>query len=120
MRITPLICWECKSWFIPKTKRPNKFCCGACRQQNYLKRKNGSGDIKHNNTGVIRFKWANKDEQIEIYYAMIKSCPEERPMCVEHLFENNYERYTELVMQYGIDKYGNNCRDFLNNSTAFE
>jgi hypothetical protein len=35
MRITPLLCIQCGSWFQPKTKRINKFCCNACRQSNY-------------------------------------------------------------------------------------
>lgn len=108
MRITPLVCWQCKSWFIPKTKRPSKFCCGACRQQNYLANKAG-----RSSGNPVRFKGKDQAETSVIRSAMKNYCNDGHENCIECMFEEDFEAYSGLVYQCGIDKYNMSAKDWL-------
>jgi len=103
MRVTPLICWHCSCWFVPKTKRKNKYCSGACRQQGYLKNKHTLGY-----KNLIQFRYEDEEQEQEISNAINECCVDGRDGCVECLFENDYQRYCMLVAKYG--------RDYMNHS----
>jgi len=108
MRVTPLICWHCSTWFIPKTKRKNKYCSGACRQQGYLKNLNTIGYET-----LIQFNFEDEDQEQEIASTMKNACVDGRNGCVECLFEHDYKGYCMLVAKYGRDYMGNSMTQWL-------
>ena len=113
MRITPMICWECSNWFLPKTKRRNKYCCNACRQGAYNTRKNGSASTGYE--CLVNFRWYEEEERLEIKNTMEKPCTHEtHTSCVECLFENDYRAYSMLVYKYGRDHMGRSMKTWLN------
>ena len=111
MRVTPLICWKCGTWFQPKSKRPQKFCCNACRQQNYL-----NSDLQ-----LIDFKLTattsdlkSQEEGNQIVTDVIRKycdCPDEK--CIECVFEKNNAVYCQLIYKYGRDIYNDSCEKWL-------
>jgi len=106
MRVTPLICWSCSTWFTPKTKRKTKFCCNACRQQHFL-------GIQHGYPNLVLLYWKDQDDRRELETIIQSSCKENKPKCVECLFENNYETYCDEVFKRGRDKFGKSAQEWL-------
>jgi hypothetical protein len=104
MRVTPLICWSCNNWFLPKTKRKTKFCCNACRQANYVNKKTDS---------LVQLYWNNEDERDELSECLSSHCKDGQENCVQCLFENNYDLYCDMVYQKGRDKYNQSVKRFL-------
>lgn len=109
MRVTPLLCFQCGSWFQPKTKRKNRFCSNACRQAHYY------------NKEPIHFSFQGTDKGIEICFTILQSYsdnidhgPRE---CSQIMFEKDYTRYCMLIYEYGEDAYGINCKTWLSNKT---
>jgi hypothetical protein len=103
MRITPLVCWSCNNWFIPKTLRKSKFCCNACRQQGFLKKAIPNFGFKYNNDEDLQ-EWRN---------ILASNCKENKPECVECLFDRNYELYCSEVYKRGVDKYQKSAQEWL-------
>ena len=85
MRITPLLCFQCGSWFQPKTKRPNKFCCNACRQANYR--------------GVKPYE-----------YSIVQPNGSTKPDTLSAL---NEEFKKDFIFKFGRDKFGQSGREWL-------
>lgn len=104
MRVTPLLCWSCQSWFIPKTKRKTKFCCNACRQQNYLQKKTN---------GLVSLYWEDEEDQKALSECLKYHCKDNQDNCVECLFENNYDLYCDEVYRRGRDRFGMSASEFL-------
>lgn len=103
MRITPVICWDCQNWFLPKSKRKNKFCCNACRQQWYLK--------------------GHKEPNLSFNYKGM-------PQVQEHLehydfnlavwMDKDYSNYCLMVFKWGKDIYGKSAEEWLQNQQPLE
>lgn len=109
MRVTPLICWSCSTWFQPKTKRKTKFCCGACRSQHAL-------GNKHGYKALVQLYWKDEEEAKEIDESLSQYCDKKNPGCVECLFEKNNDHYCDIVFKYGVDKFGQSAKQWLKNN----
>ena len=106
MRITPLLCNQCGTWFQPKTKRKNRFCCNACRQANYNKKE------------PIEFSLGSEDylgRNEELFNTLMdKGNPGASPwQCLELIFEHHYDTYCDIIYKWGKDRYGVNASEWL-------
>lgn len=108
MRITPLICWHCSCWFMPKTKRKNKYCSNACRQQGFLKNKHSAGY-----PNLVQFHDKDGQGHNELADALSNACSDGYKNCVECLFEKDNNKYSMIVAKYGIDYMGNTMNEWL-------
>ena len=128
MRITPNICWSCHSWFLPKTKRPTKYCCNACRQQGFQsnsKRKGGLLDdvpIKFSfpdGVGVdefMRMLGKYKDNCNHSYNISCEDKGVTRSVdigCIKCWFENNYDEFCRMTYLYGRDQFMVSAKEYL-------
>lgn len=104
MRVTPLICIQCGSWFQPKTKRLNKVCSNACRTASHR-------GIKKR--GVI---FNPKGEEDKLFFILacandnIDASPEQ---CLESLMNNDYDKYCEVIYKWGQDKFGKSAEEWV-------
>ena len=110
MRITPLICWSCSNWFLPKTKRKNKFCSNACRQAHYLKKQDCG--YPENNC-LVQLYWCDEDDCDKLNDDLKEYCSHEVNPCVECMFEQNYNAYCNMVFERGRDKFNMSAREWL-------
>jgi hypothetical protein len=109
MRINPLLCWECESWFVPKTLHRTKFCCNACKQQFHLKESNSDGFKR-----ATLFYTTDDNAMKEILDCCGSNCNcGNGQRCAECLFTNNFNRYKELVKEYGKDSDGRTMDEWL-------
>ena len=110
MRITPLICWSCSTWFLPKTKRKNKFCSNACRQSYYLKKK----DCGYEGTEcLVKLHYDDTQDNIKLVGDLKKYCSHDENPCVECMFDQNYNAYCNMVFERGRDKFNMSAREWL-------
>lgn len=126
MRVSPLICWECKNWFKPISKRKQRYCSGACRQQAYYTRRDRAEIDKYltelekyphkapkKSSSLIALYYANKDEH-ERFKAYCKSyCKDNYENCIECWFENDFDSYRIYVVKHGRDLYDRSMNDWL-------
>ena len=118
MRITPLICSYCRNWFLPKTMRPQRYCCNACRQQGHLHIKENpnyyqEGEPMHFNTG------GDAEATKRLYDAFQSACDKGLKNCAECLMKNDFETYRELTYLYGRDRWNKSAQEWLS-ETALE
>lgn len=102
MRVTPLICIQCGSWFQPKTKRINKVCSTACKSASHR------GTIKK---GVILNP---KGEEELLFSILIEAKPDGNPQeCLESLMINDYDTYCDIIYKWGEDRFGVSADEWL-------
>jgi len=110
MRITPLICWTCSNWFLPKTNRKNKFCSNACRQSHYLQKKDcGYQDCE----SLVQLHYENTQDNFKIVNQLKQYCDHSENPCVECMFDKNYNEYCIMVYERGRDKFNASAREWL-------
>jgi hypothetical protein len=106
MRLTPLICIQCGSWFHPKTKRKQKCCSNACRQASYLRKQQWGIDF--------HFKDDQDEEQwIHLLQEADKRVEASPKDCMDALYEHNHDVYRYVIFRWGVDLYGQNGRQWL-------
>ena len=111
MRLSPLICWECSNWFIPKTLHKTKFCCNACKQQFHLKDK---GEHLVGYDGMVQFWHETEQDRIEFEEIIRKYCTHDKCFsCIECLFQKNYNLYCKTVAKQGRDGFGISVREWM-------
>lgn len=127
MRVSPLICWQCKNWFNPITRRAQKYCSDACRvdafndRQAELERKK-SGWVKdnspapdpvHSDHSVVTFNFESKEQIQEFRETCRSHCKDSRSGCLECWYENNFKSYRFYVAKYGRDQFDRSMDDWI-------
>lgn len=108
MRVTPLVCVICGSWYQPKSRRSQKFCSNACRQHNHV-----------NPDGKWFCKLRAKDDagNKEMQDAFVKYCDcPDGYICIECVMKKDYRLYCNLIYKYGRDKYDTTAKSWLKES----
>jgi len=133
MRVTPLICWHCSNWFQPITRRKNKYCSNACRQQGFHKNTDTMGyETDDNDITVVRFKFDNLEQHEEYRKMLLGYCDHEwntepgyntfkerknnqrrSSSCVLCFFEKNFKVYSRYVAKYGRDWDNKSMKEWL-------
>ena len=106
MRITPLICVQCGSWFLPKTKRKQKCCSNACRQASYL------GKQKWGIEFTCPNEWA-EEQLIHILQEADRRIEASPSECLDALYDNDHQQYRDIIFRWGVDKFGMTGRQWL-------
>ncbi len=114
MRILPQLCFQCSSWFLPKTTRFQRHCCNACRQASYRGRKPYS----------IKFDLTTCSDEAEAEFMKIlgryENGLEDQTLYekLEAMRKDNYELYQRFMYNYGKDKFGVSARQFIDGLKA--
>lgn len=104
MRVTPLLCHQCGTWFQPKTRRLNKMCSNACKQQSYR-------GIKKR--GILLDPKEHQEELFDILQNANEDIAASPEQCLESLMLNNYEVYCDIVFKWGVDKFDKTADEWL-------
>ena len=115
MRILPNLCFECGSWYQPKSIRKQLHCCNACRQSSY--RRKGAPPI------TIKFYFDENDggkDQAKFFKVLdtYKTGNEKNRLDIDNqvfaLREDNWHLYTRFIYNYARDKFGKSASEFVN------
>ena len=114
MRILPQLCFQCSSWFLPKTTRFQRHCCNACRQASYRGRKPYS----------IKFDLTTCSDEAEAQFMEVlgryENGSKDQTLYekLEAMRKDNYELYQRFIYNYGQDKFGVSAREFIDGLKA--
>lgn len=106
MRVLPQLCFQCHSWFQPKTVRKVRFCCNACRQSHY----------RGNRPYLVKFDLTEcSDESAKKFHELIKRYDSGGDLydCLNNMREHNFELYSRFIYNYSRDKFGVTGHQFV-------
>ena len=106
MRLTPLICIQCGTWFLPKTKRKQKCCSNACRQASYLGKQPWGIEFNFKDD-------QDEEEWIHILQEADKRIEASPKDFMDALYKDNLEAYRYVIFKWGVDLYGQKARQWL-------
>ena len=108
MRVLPTLCYQCESWFMPKTKRKAIHCSNACRQSAY----------RGNKPYSVKFDLSDCSEGGEDQFHKILNRYKKDDMGLyESLMvmkDDNWTLYSRFIYNYAQDKFGVHSKEWIN------